>query len=137
MLSPLFELFSKQHNWQDRYRQLIALSKQLPAFPDDQKTEANQIDGCENRVWLTVKKQPDDSFIFQGDSEGRIVKGLLAVLIMIANNKNAEQIKALDFHAILNQLKIIDELSQSRQQGLDKMVERIKLLTNNDVKKGE
>lgn len=137
MLSPLFDLFSKQHNWQDRYRQLIALSKQLPAFPDDQKTEANQIDGCENRVWLTVKKQPDDSFIFQGDSEGRIVKGLLAVLIMIANNKNAEQIKALDFHAILNQLKIIDELSQSRQQGLDKMVERIKLLTNNDVKKGE
>lgn len=136
MLSPLFKLFSKQHNWQDRYRQLIALSKQLPAFPDDQKTEANQIDGCENRVWLTVKKQPDDSFIFQGDSEGRIVKGLLAVLIMIANNKNAEQIKALDFHAILNQLKIIDELSQSRQQGLDKIIERIKLLTN-DVKKGE
>lgn len=136
MLSPLFELFSKQHNWQDRYRQIIALSKQLPAFPDDQKTEDNQIDGCENRVWLTVKKQPDDSFIFQGDSEGRIVKGLLAVLIMIANNKNAEQIKALDFHAILNQLKIIDELSQSRQQGLDKIIERIKLLTN-DVKKGE
>lgn len=136
MLSPLFELFSKQHNWQDRYRQIVALSKQLPAFPDDQKTEANQIDGCENRVWLTVKKQPDDSFIFQGDSEGRIVKGLLAVLIMIANNKNAEQIKALDFHAILNQLKIIDELSQSRQQGLDKIIERIKLLTN-DVKKGE
>lgn len=85
----LTELFSQQHNWQDRYRQLILLAKQLPDFPPDQKTEENQVNGCENRVWLTYQKQADGTFIFQGDSEGRIVKGLLAILILIANNKNA------------------------------------------------
>ncbi len=122
----LFELFSKQHNWQDRYRQLIALAKQLPDFADEKKIEANQVYGCENRVWLTANKQSDNTFIFQGDSEGRIVKGLLTVLIIIANKKTAEQIKTLDFHAILKQLKITDELSQSRLQGLDKLIERIK-----------
>lgn len=123
----LFELFSKQHNWQDRYRQLIALAKQLPDFPDIKKIESNQIYGCENRVWLTNEKQLDNTFTFQGDSEGRIVKGLLAILIIIANHKTAEQIKAIDFLAILKQLKITDELSQSRLQGIEKIIERIKL----------
>ena len=123
----LFELFSKQQNWQDRYRQLIALAKQLPDFPDLKKIESNQIYGCENRVWLTNEKQLDNTFNFQGDSEGRIVKGLLAILIIIANHKTAEQIKAIDFLAILKQLKITDELSQSRLQGIEKMIERIKL----------
>lgn len=123
----LFELFSKQHNWQDRYRQLIALAKQLPNFPDIKKIESNQIYGCENRVWLTNEKQLDNTFTFQGDSEGRIVKGLLAILIIIANHKTAEQIKAIDFLAILKQLKITDELSLSRLQGIEKIIERIKL----------
>ncbi|WLT06670.1 cysteine desulfurase sulfur acceptor subunit CsdE [Gilliamella apis] len=123
----LFELFSKQHNWQDRYRQLIALAKQLPDFPDLKKIESNQIYGCENRVWLTNEKQLDNTFTFQGDSEGRIVKGLLAILIIIANHKTAEQIKAIDFLAILKQLKITDELSLSRQQGIEKIIESIKL----------
>ena len=123
----LFELFSKQHNWQDRYRQLIALAKQLPNFPDIKKIESNQIYGCENRVWLTNEKQLDNTFTFQGDSEGRIVKGLLAILIIIANHKTAEQIQAIDFLAILKQLKITDELSQSRLQGIEKIIERIKL----------
>ena len=123
----LFELFSKQHNWQDRYRQLIALAKQLPNFPDLKKIESNQIYGCENRVWLTNEKQLDNTFTFQGDSEGRIVKGLLAILIIIANHKTAEQIQSIDFLAILKQLKITDELSQSRLQGIEKIIERIKL----------
>ncbi|MBI0113945.1 MULTISPECIES: cysteine desulfurase sulfur acceptor subunit CsdE [Gilliamella] len=123
----LFELFSKQHNWQDRYRQLIALAKQLPDFPDIKKIESNQIYGCENRVWLTNEKQLDNTFTFQGDSEGRIVKGLLAILIIIANHKTAEQIQTIDFLAILKQLKITDELSQSRLQGIEKIIERIKL----------
>ncbi len=123
----LFELFSKQHNWQDRYRQLITLAKQLPDFPDLKKIESNQIYGCENRVWLTNEKQLDNTFTFQGDSEGRIVKGLLAILIIIANHKTAEQIKAIDFLAILKQLKITDELSLSRLQGIEKIIERIKL----------
>ncbi|WP_334322815.1 cysteine desulfurase sulfur acceptor subunit CsdE [Gilliamella apicola] len=121
----LTKLFLQQHNWQDRYRQLIVLAKQLPPMPQDLKTDENQVNGCENRVWLTYQKQNDNTFIFQGDSEGRIVKGLLAILIIIANHKTAKEIAAIDFQSLLNQLKITDELSQSRLQGLTKLIERI------------
>ncbi|MFQ1008315.1 cysteine desulfurase sulfur acceptor subunit CsdE [Gilliamella apicola] len=121
----LTKLFLQQHNWQDRYRQLIILAKQLPPMPEDLKTDENQVNGCENRVWLTYQKQNDNTFIFQGDSEGRIVKGLLAILIIIANHKTAKEIAAIDFQSLLNQLKITDELSQSRLQGLTKLIEYI------------
>ena len=121
----LTKLFLQQHNWQDRYRQLIVLAKQLPPMPQDLKTDENQVNGCENRVWLTYQKQNDNTFIFQGDSEGRIVKGLLAILIIIANHKTAKEIAAIDFQSLLNQLKITDELSQSRLQGLTKLIEYI------------
>ena len=121
----LTKLFLQQHNWQDRYRQLIILAKQLPPMPEDLKTDENQVNGCENRVWLTYQKQNNNTFIFQGDSEGRIVKGLLAILIIIANHKTAEEIAAIDFQSLLSQLKIIDELSQSRLHGLTKLIERI------------
>ncbi|OTQ33561.1 cysteine desulfurase sulfur acceptor subunit CsdE [Gilliamella apicola] len=121
----LTKLFLQQHNWQDRYRQLIVLAKQLPPMPEDLKTDENQVNGCENRVWLTYQKQNNNTFIFQGDSEGRIVKGLLAILIIIANHKTAEEIAAIDFQSLLSQLKIIDELSQSRLHGLAKLIERI------------
>lgn len=121
----LTKLFLQQHNWQDRYRQLIILAKQLPTMPEDLKTDENQVNGCENRVWLTYQKQNNNTFIFQGDSEGRIVKGLLAILIIIANHKTAEEIAAIDFQSLLGQLKIIDELSQSRLHGLTKLIERI------------
>ncbi|OCG00449.1 cysteine desulfurase sulfur acceptor subunit CsdE [Gilliamella sp. wkB112] len=124
----LLELFSQQHNWQERYRQLILLSKQLPQFPDDQKIDENQIYGCENRVWLSYQKQADNTYIFKGDSEGRIIKGLLAILIIIANNKTAQQIHAINFQSILSQLQITNELSQSRLQGLTKIIERIQAL---------
>jgi cysteine desulfuration protein SufE len=122
----LTELFSQQHNWQDRYRQLVMLAKQLPDFPENEKTEQNQVHGCENRVWLIYQKQQDNKYIFQGDSEGRIVKGLLAILIIIANNKTAQEIVDIDFSSLLSQLKIADELSQSRLQGVTKLIERIK-----------
>ena len=121
----LTKLFLQQHNWQDRYRQLIILAKQLPLMPEDLKTDENQVNGCENRVWLTYQKQNNNTFIFQGDSEGRIVKGLLAILIIIANHKTAEEIAAIDFQSLLSQLKIIDELSQSRLHGLTKLIEGI------------
>lgn len=121
----LTKLFLQQHNWQDRYRQLIVLAKQLPPMPEDLKNDENQVNGCENRVWLTYQKQNNNTFIFQGDSEGRIVKGLLAILIIIANHKTAEEIAAIDFQSLLSQLKIIDELSQSRLHGLTKLIERI------------
>ena len=54
-LDGLFQDFQKSKSWEDKYRQLIQLSRKLPALPDELKTTENEIKGCENRVWLGVE----------------------------------------------------------------------------------
>lgn len=130
--TELLAIFEHLTNWQDRYRQIIQLAKMLKDFPEEQRVIDNQIEGCENKVWITCKKNSEQTLTFSGDSEGRIVKGLLTILIILANNKTVEQIAQTDFLAILKELCIIDELSQSRQLGLNNIITRIKLLANNN-----
>lgn len=131
-LTELEAMFKPLSNWQDRYRQIVQLAKLLPKFPDEQRIIDNQIEGCENRVWLTYQKDSEQILTFIGDSEGRIVKGLLTILLIIANDKTAEQIAQTDFLATLKTLDIIDELSQSRQLGLDNIIKQIKLIASNN-----
>ena len=73
--------FAPLTQWEDKYRQLIMLGKQLPALPDELKAQAKEIAGCENRVWLGYTMAENGKMHFFGDSEGRIVRGLLAVLL--------------------------------------------------------
>lgn len=50
----LKQTFAPLSQWEDKYRQLILLGKQLPTLSDDLKAQAKEIAGCENRVWLGV-----------------------------------------------------------------------------------
>lgn len=86
-VESLQEKFSHFHQWEDRYRQLIQLSRQLPALPEALKTAETELSGCENRVWLSSQLRHDGTLHFYGDSEGRIVRGLLAVLLTAVEEK--------------------------------------------------
>ncbi|WP_392566474.1 SufE family protein [Utexia brackfieldae] len=121
-LPELFDLFAQQQNWQARYRQLIHLAKLLPAFPQADKIARYHIAGCENNVWLKTERVADHTFQFSGDSDSRIVKGLLAILITLAQGKTAAEIVNMPFKQQFQQLKISEGLSESRLLGLDKLI---------------
>ncbi|PPS64887.1 hypothetical protein CRX72_02885 [Pantoea sp. BRM17] len=55
-----------------------------------------ELSGCENRVWLSSQQLPDGTLHFYGDSEGRIVRGLLAVLLTATEGKTPAQLLAQD-----------------------------------------
>lgn len=61
--------FAPLSQWEDKYRQLIMLGKQLPALPDELKAQAKEIAGCENRVWLGYTVTENGKMHFFGDSE--------------------------------------------------------------------
>ena len=113
----LKQTFAPLTQWEDKYRQLILLGKQLPALSDELKTQAKEIPGCENRVWLGVT-QIGDKLHFYGDSEGRIVRGLLAVLLTAIEGKSAAQILEENPLALFDALGLRGQLSASRSQGL-------------------
>jgi len=92
----LIERFGAFQQWEDRYRQLIMLAKALPPLDDQLKVPEIELSGCENRVWLGYQRNQDGSLHFYGDSEGRIVKGLLAILLTAVEGLMPQAILASD-----------------------------------------
>ncbi|WP_146638349.1 cysteine desulfurase sulfur acceptor subunit CsdE, partial [Salmonella enterica] len=111
-------------------RQLILLGKQLPALPDECKAQAKEIAGCENRVWLGFTRSDNGTMHFFGDSEGRIVRGLLAVLLTAVEGKNAAELQARSPLALFDELGLRAQLSASRSQGLNALSEAIVAATH-------
>lgn len=129
----LIEQFSELSLWEDRYRQLILLSRQLPTLAEEHKQQHIEIKGCENKVWISYQVQENGTLHFYGDSEGRIVKGLLAILLTIAEGLTPQQILDSDFLLFYQQLGIYQGLSASRGNGLQALIDRIKQIAQANI----
>lgn len=117
--------FAPLTQWEDKYRQLILLGKQLPALPDALRAQAKEIAGCENRVWLGYSLHQNGTLHFFGDSEGRIVRGLLAVLLTAVEGKTEAELRTHSPMALFDELGLSGQLSASRSQGLHALNEAI------------
>lgn len=123
--ASLLKQFATFKQWEDRYRQLILLGKQLPALPDALKTSSIELSGCENRVWLGYQRADDGRLHFYGDSEGRIVRGLLAVLLTAVEGKTQSELLQDDPLQLFNLLGLKDQLSSSRSAGLQALADAV------------
>ena len=123
--ASLTEKFAAFRQWEDRYRQLILLAKSLPPLDASLKLPENELSGCENRVWLGAEKSEKGTMHFYGDSEGRIVKGLLAVLLTAVEGKTPDEILNGDPLALFDILGLREQLSTSRASGLNALAEGV------------
>jgi cysteine desulfuration protein SufE len=121
--------FAFLDDWEDRYRYIIELGRELSALEDTDKNAANKVDGCASQVWLVTRPDLKASPItleFQGDSDAHIVRGLVAIITSAFSGKTPQQIMALDADDLLKSLGLDAHLSQQRSNGLRSMVRRIK-----------
>ena len=123
--ATLRQIFAPLNQWEDKYRQLILLGKKLPTLTDECKAQAHEIAGCENRVWLGYEEDAEGRLHFFGDSEGRIVRGLLAVLLTAVEGKTAAELQAQSPLALFDELGLRAQLCASRSQGLNALSEAI------------
>ena len=117
--------------WEDRYRYIIDLGNQLPAYPEKNKTPQTKVQGCVSQVWLTSQlyQDPDKDekrLQFTGDSDAHIVRGLMAIVFGIFSQKTPSEILATDYQSIFDRLDLKDHISPQRSNGLNAMVQRIK-----------
>ncbi len=119
--------------WNARYRELMIAGKQLTALPASKKTSKNLVKGCESNTWLSYDLEPDGKIHFAADSEARIIRGLLALVLDIFNNKTAAEIREIDIDETFSQLELQRHLSPSRGNGLKAVIDKIYLIasTNN------
>lgn len=126
-IEKLIKTFELLGDWTERYRYLISLGKKLPPMDDALKTEETRVRGCQSQVWLVAAPSGDaGALTFVADSDAHIVRGLVAMLLILYSGKTPEQILAIDAEDVFSQLGLDKHLSPSRANGVFSMVGRIR-----------
>lgn len=127
-LEDLIENFALFDDWEGRYQYLIDLGADVPPMDDALKTEATEVKGCVSKVWLHPSKDSSGKFRFQADSDGKITRGLVYIVLAAYDGKSAEDIRAIDIEGAFSSLGLDQHLSPNRRNGFFAMVERIRAL---------
>jgi cysteine desulfuration protein SufE len=129
-IAEIIDNFSTLDEWDDRYRYLIELGRDLPPLPAAAHSDANKVQGCASQVWLDTTVRPDGAggpmLLFEGDSDAHIVRGLIAILFATYSGKMARDILGIDAIALFEKLGLKEHLTPQRSNGFRSMVERIR-----------
>lgn len=121
----IIEEFEGLDDWMDRYAYIIDLGNTLPEYPESEKTSKNLIEGCQSRVWIDAHLTPEGRIHFQADSDALIVKGIVALLMRVLNDRTPDEILGADLYFI-DKIGLSEHLSPTRSNGLVAMVRQIK-----------
>ena len=126
---PSFPVFEEEWeaalDWDERYGLLIALGQKLPQMEAALKTAATKVPGCSANVWVYPVAE-GDRLRFQADSDAAITKGIVALVVAMADGKPAAEVLATDFDAAIERLGLRQHLSSNRTQGLPNMIARVR-----------
>lgn len=124
-IEELIENFEYFDSWEEKYQYVIDLGHQLEPLENEYKTDEWKVQGCQSQVWL-VPQINNGIYHFKGDSDAILVKGIISIVLMIYNDKNAEQIKSIDVAKIFAKLGLEENLTPSRRNGMLSMVKKIR-----------
>lgn len=122
--ATIAEEFAFFSDWTERYQYLIDLGRQLPTFPDDQKSEDNRVHGCQSMVWL-VPSGDASKMHFDAASDSAIVSGLIALVLRVYSDRSAREIVDTD-PAFIQDIGLAKHLSPTRSNGLAAMLVKLK-----------
>ena len=129
-IDEIAENFALLDEWDDRYRYLIELGRDLPPLPAAAHSDANKVQGCASQVWLDTTVRPDGAggpvLLFEGDSDAHIVRGLIAILFALYSGKSAKHILSTDAVELFETLGLREHLTPQRSNGFRSMVDRIR-----------
>ena len=125
--------FNFLENWDQKYEYLIDLGKELPKAGLELKSTENLIKGCQSNVWLSSYIK-NNKVYFIADSDALITRGLIALLLKVFSNAKPKEIALFDLQ-LISKVGLDKHLSMTRSNGLVKMIEKIKEISLNYLKK--
>ena len=131
----IIEDFEFLDDWEDRYRYIIELGKKMPPLESALKVTSTKVDGCASQVWIVPKISGSGDmklFNFIGDSDAMIVRGLIAILSALYSNITVKEAIEIDANVEFRKLGLTDHLSAQRSNGLNSMIQRLKLIAINE-----
>ena len=125
-VEELKETFGFFDDWEDKYRFVIDMGKDLPALADEDKVENNIVRGCQSQVWLTHSCEADGRLRLHIDSDAFIVKGLISIVLAALDGKKPGEVLDYDIEGLFEELELLQHLSPTRGNGLRAMIARIR-----------
>jgi cysteine desulfuration protein SufE len=110
---------------EDRYRALIAFGASLPPMEQALKTSSTKVPGCSANVWV-YPVGDRGRLRFQADSDAAITKGIVALIVGLADGKPPAEVLETDFEREIERLGLRSHLSSNRTQGLPNMIARVR-----------
>ncbi len=113
--------------WEDRYRYLIDLGKKLEPLADAEKSPETKVEGCMSQVWMVAERSAGEpgALHFRGDSDSHIVRGLIALLLLLCSDRAPQAILDTDIEGTFGKLGLEQQISPNRRNGFFAMVGRI------------
>lgn len=121
------DAFAACTGWEQRARLLMQWGERLQPLVEAERSDANRVDGCDSLVWLVAERR-GEAWHFRVASEARLIRGLLAVLLARIDGLDAEELTELDLSAWFDQLGLARQLSPSRANGLNAVLQRMREL---------
>lgn len=116
--------FSQAQGWEQRARLLMQIGDTLEPLSEAEKVEANRVHGCESVVWLVTERRAAH-WHFKAASDARLLRGLLALLLVRVQGLDHEQLTQVDLRAWFIELGLERQLSPSRSNGLHAVLQRM------------
>jgi len=122
--------FSTIKGWDLRHREIMLLGKALTRMDKSLRDDKSLIQGCESHAWLVAKRYEDGTFYFSCDSDARVIRGLMVIILSAYQRKSREDILAFDNEHFFEKLGLSQHLSPSRSNGLNSIIEKIRAISD-------
>ncbi|MEM7039328.1 MAG: SufE family protein [Bacteroidota bacterium] len=119
----IIEEFEFLGDWEDKYKYIIDLGKDLAPYPEEFRDADHKVKGCVSQVWLHPYEE-DGKLHFHGDSDAMIPKGLISMVLRVYSGQPAAEIVGSDLYFI-GKIGLDNNLTPTRSNGLHSMVKKI------------
>ncbi len=120
----IIDEFGFFEDWDDKYRHIIDMGKELAPFPEDHRNDEYRVRGCQSQVWLYPVVE-NGTIRFYADSDALIVKGLISLLLRVYSGHTPQEIKNSEL-IFIDQVGLGTHLSPTRSNGLAAMLKQIR-----------
>lgn len=121
-LTEIYQKFEHCKSWEERYCLLIQLSRLLAKPSEQELAQVAEIEGCESRLWFEFQVEPRKVVAY---SDARLMQGILFVVSVALTEKTSEELKAFDLKTMFDELKISQNLTSTRLNGLGQIQQLI------------
>lgn len=123
----VLDAFEILETWEARYEFIGELSRTLLPVAESERVDANLVQGCNTRTWLTGNLTPGTPtrLEYRADAETPLVRGLVALLLVPFQGKTPDAVLTTDPRDYIAKLGLAEHLSPNRRAGMEHFIERV------------